>query len=251
MTTPARRLRLVAYLRVSTAGQVDRYGLPVQEADARDWAKRNNARIVKVCTDAAVSGTVDALDRDGLTCALTEIEHGRADGIIAASLSRIARNSTVQEAALALVWRAGGRVFTVDSGEILADDPDDPIRTLVRQIMGAIYQFDRATIAVRMRKGRKAKAEAGRYAGGAPAYGQRPTLDHELEDDPAEQAVIARMRDWRAAGDSYATIADRLNTEQTPTKRGKGRWQPATVARVLDPAARQAARDYQTKAKDR
>lgn len=251
MTTPTRRLRLVAYVRVSTAGQIDGYGLEVQEADARKWAKANNARIVKVCDDPGVSGTVDALDREGLTCALDEIGSGRADGIIAASLSRIARNSTVQEAALALVWRAGGRVFTVDGGEILADDPDDPIRTLVRQIMGAIHQFDRANIEIRMRKGRQAKAAAGKYAGGAPPYGWK-TEGRELVRDDTEQTVIAQMQAWRGEGASLAGIAAQLNAMHVPTKRAKGgRWTPATVSRILNPAAREAARTQQAKARTR
>ncbi len=251
MTTPPRRLRLIAYTRVSTAGQIDGYGLEVQEADARKWAKQHGHRISDVRTDAGVSGATEALDRDGLTEALDEISHDRADGIVAASLSRIARTVTVQEAALALVWRAGGRVFTVDSGEILADDPSDPMRTFVRQVMGAIHQYDRASIALRMRKGREAKAAAGKYAGGSPPYGWRAE-GRELVSDDTEQAVIAVMRRQRAAGDSYDVIAAQLNAAHVPTKRGKGaRWQSATVARILDPAARQTARDRQEKARTR
>src|SRR5690242_3806844 len=48
MTTPqnAQRLRLVLYVRVSTGGQLDGYGLEAQEADGRKWARKYGHRIV-------------------------------------------------------------------------------------------------------------------------------------------------------------------------------------------------------------
>lgn len=48
---------------------------------------------------------------------------------VVSSLDRLARSLTLQEASLQQVWGSGGSVFAVDTGEVMADDPDDPVRT--------------------------------------------------------------------------------------------------------------------------
>lgn len=247
MTTPRTSpLRLVLLLRVSTAGQIDGYGLEAQEKDARKWARTigpslGGVRIVKVCTDGGITGKAAEDERPGLHDALGMVAAGEVDGILAPNLDRIARELTVQEATLSVVWAHGGRVFTADHGEHVPDDDDDPMRTFVRQVMGAASQLERGIIAKRLRNGRKAKAAKGGYATGAPAYGQK-AADKELTADEQEAAVLTKMRGWQAEGISVRAIADRLNSEGIPTKRG-ARWHPTTVNRLLNPAARQAARD--------
>ena len=240
-------LRLVAYLRVSTETHLDGYGLAVQTQAVESWAQAGGHTIVQICTDEAVSGTVDALDREGLGCALDAIEAGEADALVIPKLDRLARKLTVQEAVLAQVWRIGGRVFAVDSGEILADDQDDPMRTAMRQMMGVFAELERSMIAKRLRDGRAAKAAAGGYAYGSPRYGQQ-TVDKTLLGAPDELAVIARVEDMRADGASLRAIAQTLNSEGIATKRG-GKWHAATILRMIDPTAAERAR--QTAARNR
>src|SRR5580698_4194196 len=167
-------MRLVGSIRVSTIGQAqDGYGLDVQEKDIRAWCRANGHDLVKMVKDEAVKGTTEALDRPGLAEALAMIQDKKVDGLIVAKLDRLARSLTVQEAALAMVWRAGGLVFSADSGELAPDDASDPMRTAMRQMIGVFAQLERAMIVSRMAKGREAKAAAGLYAGGAPALGYR------------------------------------------------------------------------------
>src|SRR5207244_11738718 len=85
---------------------------------------------------------------------------------------RLARTLSVQEAALASVWAQGGRVF-LPEGEVLRDDPDDPMRTAMRQMMGVFSQLERGMITARLRAGRAAKAASGGYAYGSPPFGWR------------------------------------------------------------------------------
>lgn len=248
MTTPRTpALRLVMYVRVSTAGQLDGYGLEAQEKDCGRWAKKHGHKVVKVCTDGAVSGKTSDEERPGLTEALGIIAAGDADGILAPTLDRVARELTVQEAALSVIWAYGSRAFTVDHGEHVADDEDDPMRKFVRQVMGAAADLERGLIAKRLRNGRKTKAASGGYAHGAPAYGQK-AVDKELTLDEDEAAVLAKMREWQTEGVSIRGIADRLNAEEIPTKRG-GRWHATTVNRLLSPDARAAARQQSAHAR--
>ena len=82
-----------------------------------------------------------------------------------------------------------------------------------------------------MRNGRKAKAAAGGYAYGAPAFGYR-SHEKELVPNESEQAIAARIADLRAEGKSLREIAAQLNTDGVASKRG-GAWSAVTVSRVL------------------
>ncbi|MEU5844604.1 recombinase family protein [Rhodococcus sp. NPDC047139] len=241
MTTPEKdRLRLVVITRVSTNGQVDGYGLDVQEKDCRKWARANGHKIVKVCRDEGITGKAGDDERPGLAEALQMLADGEVDGILAPNLDRVARQLTQQEAILSVAWAHGGRVFTVDRGEHLADDEDDPMRTFVRQVMGAAAQLERGLIVKRLKSGRRAKAERGGYATGAPAYGQQ-AVERELTEHPAEADTLRQMREWADEGVGVREIARRLNAAGIPSKRG-GKWHPTTVARLVDPEARAYAR---------
>jgi DNA invertase Pin-like site-specific DNA recombinase len=225
-------MRLVAYVRVSSEGQLDGLGLDVQEQAIRRWARKHGHRIVEVCRDEAQSVTVPFTDRPGIACALDALKHGRADGLVVLNLGRISRLLTDQEAALAVVWRHGGRVFTAESGEVLRDDPDDPMRTAMRQMAGVFFQLDRAMIVKRLRDGRRLKAERGGYAHGRPPYGWRAE-GKELAEDPAEQAALDRIRELRGQRKSLRAIAAALDAEGHRTRLGEA-WHPNTLARILD-----------------
>lgn len=238
MTTPD-RLKLVLYGRVSTTGQLDGYGPEIQTKALRGWMKdHGHTTVGEILFDGGVSGTVDADDRPKLAQAINLIAAGKADGIVVPMLDRLARELTIQEATLMVVWAHGGRVFAVDHGEVDPDDENDPMRTFVRQVMGAAAQLERGLIVKRLKGGLATKKAAGGYAGGAPAFGMR-AVGKELCPDEDEQLVVTRIKALRDRGLSLRQIADRLNDDGVPTKRG-GLWQAYTVARIVNPAARKA-----------
>lgn len=51
--------------------------------------------------------------------------------------------------------------------------------------------------------------------------------------DVLEQQVIEKLIAWWVEGISYNSMADRLDREITPTKRGRNLWQPAVISRIL------------------
>jgi DNA invertase Pin-like site-specific DNA recombinase len=224
-------MRLAAYIRVSTDLQAELgYGLDIQRKVITSWAKANHHRVVSWHADEGVSGSNGVETREGLHDALSEVDTGLAGGLVVSKLDRLARKLTVQEATLARVWTAGGSVFAVDLGEIPQDDPDDPMRTALRQMVGVFGQLERGMIAARLRSGRRMKASLGGYAGGAPRYGY-VALNGELMPDPIEQAAIGRVREMREQGLGSRSIAAALNAEGCRAKRG-GQWTSAQVCRV-------------------
>jgi DNA invertase Pin-like site-specific DNA recombinase len=86
---------------------------------------------------------------------MADLREQRAQGLIVARLDRMARAVTIQEALLAIVWQLNGPVFAVDmGGEVPPDDPDDPMRTAMRQMAGVFAELDRRMIVKRLRDGR-------------------------------------------------------------------------------------------------
>lgn len=198
------------------------------------WAKANNHKLVAVLKDEGISGTKDLPDRPALADALRLVKEGHVKGVVVYRLDRLARDLVIQEQLLAEVRRLGGTLFTTSAGEAhyLEDDPSDPSRTLIRQVLGAVGQYERAMISLRLRSGRRAKADRGGFAYGSPALGFKAE-NGSLVPVEDEQAVIDRIAALRGAGASLRTICNTLTAEGHPTKRGT-RWHPNTVARVLD-----------------
>jgi DNA invertase Pin-like site-specific DNA recombinase len=227
--------RAVGYIRVSSTTQIDGYGLAAQEQDVRKCAKVHGLKLVGLTRDEGVPGSIEAVDRPGLAEALAMVESGEAQVLLVPKLDRLARKLTIQEAALAQVWMHGGRVIACDQGVVARDDPDDPMRTAMRQMVGVFSQLERAMIVARLRRGRRMKAELGGRAVGAAPYGYTAS-EGRLVEDEAEQGVIARVTEMRKDGRSLREIAGALNQEGVRPKRG-GRWHPATVARVVERAS--------------
>ena len=227
-------MELVGYLRVSSEGQLDGYGLDAQERSARRWAKANGHKIVRWCRDEGRSGALDVADRPGLACAVDAISTGAAQGLVIARIDRLARALTVQEAALAIVWRLGASVFTADAGEVPRDDPDDPMRTAIRQVFGVFAELDRKMVTKRLRDGRAAKADAGRKAVGAYAYGYRGAgkgRERDAAPDQAEQVAVLRIVEMRQGGASYRQIVSALEAEGLRPRRAE-HWSSAAVRNI-------------------
>jgi DNA invertase Pin-like site-specific DNA recombinase len=232
-------VRLIGYKRVSGIGQVaDGFGLAIQDQALRSWAKANGHRLIRIEEDEGVSGAKDAVDRPGLSAALLAVQEREAEGLLVPKLDRLARALTVQEATLGFVWRAGGRVFAADSGEILQDDPDDPMRTALRQVVGVFAELDRRIVVKRLKDGRTAKAKTGRKSVGSYAYGyqgQGKGRQRDAAPRPDEQAAVARILQLREAGDSYRAIAETLDAEGLKPRRAAS-WSAMSVRAVVQRA---------------
>jgi DNA invertase Pin-like site-specific DNA recombinase len=227
-------VKVIGYVRVSTGKQAEEgLGLEIQEQAIRSWAKAHHHKIVTVIADEGISGAKELDDRPGLAEALARVGNGVVGGICVARLDRLARDLVLQEQLLAEIRRQGGDLFTTSTAEAsyLSDDPDDPSRRLIRQVLGAVSEYERSMIALRLRAGRRRKAEKGGYAFGSPPLGWRAEKGQLVVDD-VEAKALARMAELRHDGASLREIATVLMDEGHSTKRG-ARWHSQTVARAL------------------
>jgi DNA invertase Pin-like site-specific DNA recombinase len=236
-------MKVVAYLRVSTDRQVERgLGLAVQEQAIRKWAKQARHSLVSVARDEGQSGSNGIESRIGLGDALAALKNRQAAGLVVYRLDRLARDLVLQEQLLAEIRRMGAEVFSTSAAEAayLADDPGDPSRRLIRQVLGAVAEYERAMIRLRLAAGRARKAETGRYAYGGPPFGWRAE-GGELVEDPEEQAALAVIRSMHAAGASSREIARALDAgghkpksaSWRDGKRRAKRWHSQQVLRII------------------
>lgn len=227
--------QVLGYVRVSSDSQLDGYGLDAQEAAIRSWVSKGQCQVQRIVSDVGVSGATEALDRPGLSEVLNTIVTGGASGLVVARLDRLARALTVQEATLAFVWRAGGDVFSADSGKILQDDPDDPMRTALRQVCGVFAELDRRLVTKRLRDGRVAKAATGRHAVGSYPFGYAAGgrgRTRDAEPHEREQAVVRVIMRLRASGLSYRQIAAELDDRELRPRRSDC-WSAMSVRNVV------------------
>jgi DNA invertase Pin-like site-specific DNA recombinase len=232
-------MRLVAYCRTSTQNGAGGDSLDAQEQACRDWATQNGHEVVVVFRDDALSGALGVEDRPGLASSLVALDDGSVDGLVVHRPDRLARELHVQEVALAHAWGAADhvRVFEAAEGaEIVRDDPNDPQRRFLRQVMGAAAELERGLIKARLQGGRRRKAARGGYIGGKRLHRR---YGYELVNSTyvpvqAEQDAIVRIvgyRNHKPKPYTWANIADRLNQLGIPSPDG-AEWYPMTCRRI-------------------
>ena len=165
-------LTYFAYARVSTDKQAeDGFGLAAQEKAVRSYFRERRARPPRFFEDRGISGAVE--DRPALSELLAALATG--DVVVVARLDRLARDLLTQEFLLRDIRQRGADLVSCSSAEAeyLKDDPNDPTRKLIRQVLGAVSEFERSLIRLRLQRGRAVKAERGGFAYGSPPFGYR------------------------------------------------------------------------------
>lgn len=172
----------------------------------------------------------DPTRRIGLNWVLRSVHAGRYDTLLVYRLADL--GYSLRD--LSRIWSsvfAGGRasLLTVEEG---IDTRDETAAWHFSTLLGAMHGLRSAGASKRVRRGLARRKRAGQRLGGALPYGFRLAEDGQmLEENPIEQAQIARIGEMRERGMSIRGIADLLNGEGVPA-RGR-RWHPTTVARLL------------------
>lgn len=231
-------VKVIAYTRVSTDTQAEKgLGLDMQRRAIREWAKANGHKVIAWYGSAeGVSGTNGLDTRPELAEAFQALHEGKADALAVYRLDRLARKLALQETWIGQLERVGKQVISVT--EPYAGD--DEMRTLIRQILGAVSEYERTVIYKRLQGGRAEKAAQGGYAYGSPPYGWE-SKDKALAPVEAEQDVLRAMHALRADGVSYGAIASDLNARGVIARKG-GRWHAQTVSRAVQREPAEVAR---------
>jgi DNA invertase Pin-like site-specific DNA recombinase len=229
MATGGERVRALGYVRVSTTDQAERgHGLDIQRQGIREYCRVHRLVLLEIIGDEGLSGARGLQGRPGLAEALRRIENDEASVLVLYRLDRLARDLLLQETVVERLRMGGASVISVSEPDV---DSHEPTRILIRQVLGAISQYEKSLLKARMAAGRRLKAARGGFTGGIPRFGYC-VVRHEYEPLEKEQKIVFRIRAERAEGATLQAIADRLNADGLHAKLG-GRWQRWQVKRVV------------------
>jgi DNA invertase Pin-like site-specific DNA recombinase len=213
-----------AYLRVSGKGQIDGDGFPRQLAAVKEYAKTHEIKIAKVFREEGVSGTVEGMDRPTWADMIAAILANGVSTILVESLGRLARELFVQEYILRDMEQRGITLISVTEPDL---GSTDPTRVMFRQILGAIHQYEKTMIVLKLRGARQRKRLAEGKCEGAKPFGFYA----------GEKKVLQRINELRESGLGFDRIAAQLNAEQFKPRRGK-QWWGMTVNQILSGSTR-------------
>lgn len=227
--------RSYIYLRVSGKGQIAGDGFPRQREAIVNFARRNGLTIVEEFRDEGVSGTRELASRPGLAALLDRLEHNGVRLVVVERADRLARDLLVSEVILGQFRKL--RVRVVDaSGTNLSAEDGDPTRVLIRQVLGAVSQFEKAVVVLKLRAARdRMRLRTGRCEGRRP-FGFYPQEQQTVD-------IIRALRRKPRGGSplSYAEVARRLNDRAISTRTGV-QWSAGSVFAIVKRLARSQPR---------
>lgn len=227
----------VAYERVSTEGQVEKYGLDIQEKDIMGYAKGAGLKHLLVLIDDGVTGTT--MDRPALNnvkSLITDYNAGqgkvRINRFTVARLDRLARTllgtlEFIQEFILSADDQkqahktTGGKVVSKNKETInfnsVAEpfcrvDSNDPIGKMMLAMFAMLAEYDRDQIVRKLSEGKKVRAKQGYFPGGGGVpygyYYDAKTGKLEINEEEAEKVreVFRLYLDERMAPDKIASL---------------------------------------------
>ncbi|MFI7384441.1 recombinase family protein [Streptomyces sp. NPDC049813] len=218
-------MRVAIYLRVSTARQLEGYGLKSQEDQCRAWiahAMRGNGRVIaEVYVDGGVSGKL--ANRAGLDRMTSDALAGRLDVIVFGKLDRIGRDMKNIHRWVYDVTDKGVRVATAD-GRI---DSDEAMFDSQLSLLAYMAEVEHALIVERTMSGRMQRVAVGSWPLGEPPFGIMLDEDGVPVLNGAEAVQIEAFADFMINAEGPVTREDaarHLNALGYRTRSGK-EWQ--------------------------
>jgi len=147
--------RAIAYLRTSSATNVEGDSANRQNAAIMGYAANSGLEVDSCFWDAAVSGADPIETRAGFAGLLEHAERVGIAVVVVEDASRFARSMIAQELGVLLLAKRGVRLFT-SSGQELSDE-SDPSKVMMRQVAGAFSQYEKDKLVQKLRAARERK----------------------------------------------------------------------------------------------
>jgi DNA invertase Pin-like site-specific DNA recombinase len=190
-------IKAVAYLRTSSATNVGE----VKDSDKRQlaaveaYATAAGFEIVQTFYDAAVSGADSVDGRPGFAEMLDRLLSNGARTILVESPDRFARDLMVQLAGHDMLKAKGITLIAASAPTFFVEDT--PTAVLVRQVLGAVSQFEKAMLVAKLRGARERKKAITGKCGGRQSYAERSPEAVLLAKRLARYPINGRKRSLR------------------------------------------------------
>src|SRR6516164_4441946 len=217
MVQRRKRVEAIGYMRTSSTANIgDGKDSETRQRKAiEDYAKAAGMVIVDWFYDAAVSGADPIETRPGFTALLARIAGNGARTIVVETANRFARDLMVQEVGFAMLRDLGITLIAADSPASFLDD--GPTSRLIRQILGAVSEFDKAMTVAKLKGARdRVRRQRGKCEGRKSYAEARPetvALARQLRRDlprPSLRDLSAALHargHVNGAGNAYSATA--------------------------------------------
>jgi DNA invertase Pin-like site-specific DNA recombinase len=216
----------VAYLRTSSRTNVgpDKDSEKRQRAAIEAYAKAAGYEIVDTFYDAAVSGADPVGERSGFVEMLERLMSNGARTIIVESPDRFARDLMVQLAGHDMLKAKGISLVAASAPTHFVEDT--PTAILVRQVLGAIAEFEKTTLVAKLAAARRRK----RVAMGKKVEGRKSHT--ESRPDVVRRAKALARKKPKGGRLSLRAIVAEMAARGYLNERGKP-FNPKSVAVML------------------
>jgi len=204
--------------------QRDGDGFTRQEQAVREYAEKNGIEITTIYKE---DWTGTDVDRPVLASMLVSLEQNNhhVKTVLIEKLDRLARDIMVQESIVRDLQHAGVELVSTAEGPDLC--ADDPTRKFIRQVMGAVAEYDKMMLVAKLRAARdRMRQREGR------CEGRKRYRDTEEGREILKRIRLLRRRDRDGRRRTLQQVADILNAEGIRTLDGKG-WSIERVFQTL------------------
>jgi len=226
-------MNVFGYLRVSGKGQLEGDGFDRQRDSIQKFCDFKGWRVIRWFEEKGISGTYEMDDRPALTELVSLLGPGTTDTFVVENADRLARDLMVSELILADVRKLNAKVFAAES-QMEMTTCGDPTRVLIRQVLGAVSQWDKSMLVKKLRAARDRKSAAG----GRRIEGPKP---YELRS-PEAKDVAQSIYEMRERGLTFLEIANFLTKKSIPTPEGKSYWLRSSVHSIYERHSRRFRR---------
>jgi site-specific DNA recombinase len=230
-------MKVALYIRVSTSDQADfGFSMSAQTKNLKEYATQNSWIIHNVYVDSGISGK-EASNRPALQRLLNDVEQGKFEMVLVWKISRLARNI------IDLLEIAGFLKSHQVSLQSITEqfDLSTPLGEFTLQMMAAVGELERKTIAENMHLGRQQRNKQGLYCGArilgyetvTTTFQSTRRRTTELKVIPNEAKIVKCIFEMYADGYGYKAITNHLNKNGFTSKYNK-KFSINTVRTILN-----------------
>ena len=146
-------MKAVYYIRTSSATNLDGDSEERQKVAIYAYAEKNGYEIVQGAYDQAVKGSDFTGEREGYKSLLEYCLANDVQVILCENASRFARDVIVQELGYRELKKLNLTLIPVDAPDYFSGD--SPSLTMIRQILGAVSEFEKSNLVSKLKGARK------------------------------------------------------------------------------------------------
>ena len=205
----------VAYIRVSTENQEEKYGFDLQKGAIEKYAAEKGYNVIAWHEEVG-SGAKERPILEGIVSGAV-ITNPPIDAVLVYKNDRIARDTQMYFYYLYQLEKKGIKLVAVQED---MDGLDKSMENFCRSMFQFVAEMERKNITNRTTAGRMVKAQTGGYSGGRVPYGYR-VEDHELVIDENEAELVKEVFSLTAQNVPISTVIRELTNKGFRARNGK------------------------------